>query len=274
MKTRRDKRVFATEMKLRGSTAGLTFPVWAQKKIDGEYNWLVNDPDRIPYTVNKYGLIRYDYPVTQSIPPALRKHHFILIGELYYGDGKNGALYDLLQNKENDALNFYVFDILSLGMDATPIAKKPFIERMERLWELGLECQVQGMMVENPLQLTIYFESIIKLGYEGIVVKDLNSPLMLGPSNWVKMKKKDVSEFQVCSIDPVRQRIEVVVDTSTPGVHKRVGCKCSNKDKRTLKVGDVVKIEHQGILAGGGLRHPVYKGKGGGGENGAKFSKQ
>ena len=34
------------------------------------------------------------------------------------------------------------------------------------------------------------------------------------------------------------------------------------KDKLNLKVGDKVKIQHQGILSGGGLRHPVFLGKG------------
>ena len=40
-----------------------------------------------------------------------------------------------------------------------------------------------------------------------------------------------------------------------------VGVKVCNKDKALLKVGDDVKIEHQGVLSNGGLRHPVFKGR-------------
>ena len=49
--------------------------------------------------------------------------------------------------------------------------------------------------------------------------------------------------------------MEVVVGS------KIVGCKLVNKYKPFVKIGDTVEIEHMGVLSGGGLRHPVYRGK-------------
>ncbi|MDD5496765.1 MAG: hypothetical protein PHP46_06705, partial [Candidatus Omnitrophica bacterium] len=55
---------------------------------------------------------------------------------------------------------------------------------------------------------------------------------------------------------PAQERIEVLVHNGANS--KPVGVKVMNKVKATLKVGDIVEIEHQGILSQGGLRHPVF----------------
>jgi hypothetical protein len=92
----------------------------------------------------------------------------------------------------------------------------------------------------------------------------MDSRLIYGPCSWVKIKHKDQTEFAVHTIDPVKERIEVIVNfVASNGVTqtKYVGCKASQKQKSQLKVGDKVLIEHFGILSSGGLRSPVFCGK-------------
>ena len=72
------------------------------------------------------------------------------------------------------------------------------------------------------------------------------------------MKKKDENGYHIVVIDPTRERIEVRVNSA---IHSRnVGVKVPNDVKKTLMIGQIARIEHQGILSGGGLRHPVFKG--------------
>ena len=247
-------------MKLRGSPSQIEYPCWAEIKMDGEYTWLVKT-DASCYTVNKYGLCRLNYPITESAKrlKGASLGDFILIGELYYGDGKKGRLYDLLSHKESDALNFMPFDIVQFK--GVSVGKATLVDRLEMMHELGVDPTIQnhGRVIDDKEQLNEYCEWVKEQGYEGIVVKGLEGVLIFGPCNWIKLKYKDQSDFRVTLIDPVKERIEVVV--YTPTTLRQVGCKCSNKDKATLKVGDTVTIEHQGILAQGGLRHPVFKGK-------------
>ena len=52
--------------------------------------------------------------------------------------------------------------------------------------------------------------------------------------------------------------MEVMVRSASCPLGRVVGVKLVDKYKSRVKIGDVVTIEHQGILSGGGLRHPVY----------------
>ena len=76
----------------------------------------------------------------------------------------------------------------------------------------------------------------------------------MGPCPWVKMKKREMVQCEVWKIDPVLERIEVRV----VGGSKDIGVKVPNKIKFKLNVGDLVEIEHMGVLSKGGLRHPCF----------------
>jgi len=91
----------AIEVRLRGSTASIKYPAWADVKIDGEYCWMVKTKNGESYSVNKYGKKRSDWPAIECFG-SKAPNGTILLAELYYGEGKNGALYDLLSHKESD----------------------------------------------------------------------------------------------------------------------------------------------------------------------------
>ena len=110
-------------------------------------------------------------------------------------------------------------------------------------------------MVESSEELDEFYNTVIKEGYEGIVVKGIDSRYIGRRCNWVKIKAKDIGEYKVNSIDPTNERIEIKVGKII------VGVKCINALKCQLKVGDTVLIESLGSLESGSLRNPVLKGK-------------
>jgi len=246
---------------LRGNLSAIHFPAIAELKLDGEFNWLIKEKGDC-YLINKRGKERRGFPALHGASAVLPDGKYIC--ELYWREGKAGMLYEFLKHQDDDTLRFSVIDVVEIeGVDVT---QKPYIDRLELLCETVKPNGPLGgyKTVNSPVEVEAFFQMIVAMGYEGIVVKDLNSPLIFGPCSWVKIKKKDESEFSIASIDPVKERIEVNVFTPSKTGHKtrQVGVKVCNKDKAGLKVGDMVRIEHQGILSEGGLRHPVYKGRG------------
>jgi len=180
----------------------------------------------------------------------------IMVGELMYKMGINGDLYKLLSNKDNNEdLRFIPFDVIRY--QGQNLASEPLITRKEILNELNI-LQAKPIVVQNKDEVMKYFHDAIESNFEGIVVKSLEGRYTSGPCDWAKIKNKDQSDYEVITIDPTRDRIEVLVKKGQNSNHV-CGVKCMPKDKVDLKLGDWVKIEHQGQLDTGGLRHPVYK---------------
>lgn len=252
---------------LRGSLIGIKYPVLAEVKIDGEFAFVHARARGDCFTVNKYGKIRTDFPDLDFVQAMLKKSNHqsaTFLAELYFSDGKNGSFYQFLANKESDDLRLYIHDIMEL--DSTDLRNEDLIDRKEILTgtihELAISCKV----INNETEAMNYFKYITSSGYEGIVLKPLNSKIVLGPCAWVKVKYKDQTDYQIQLIDSNQERIEVTVpviyttptspSTTYPN-YVMVGVKAANKYKKYLKVGMMVTIEHQGVLPGGSLRHPV-----------------
>ena len=233
---------------LRGDIRSIRYPAYVEAKCDGELNWFKPDKE---YLINKSGKIRYSFPITKELSHIKHK----LLGELYWGDGKAGALYELLKHQTDDELKFMVFDVDMAGT---------YLER--RMWlTKHISPTPHVRIVDASRALTKdditrnYDYYVYGLHYEGIVVKSADSRLIMGVCPWVKMKNKETSDLPVAYIDPTLERIDVWVQLSDDNhIGKMCGVKVMNKVKTTLKVGDIVEIEHQGILSQGGLRHPVF----------------
>jgi len=242
---------------LRGSLAGMNYPAFGEVKYDGEFTHIIFKDNKI-VTVNKYDKIRSQFPALDKIHKKLQEScsSAILLAELYYGAGKRNAIYDLNSNKESNDLNLFVFDILEF--DGVSQANEELIDRKELLQTVLPDMEINHV-IGNEKDAQLFFKVIVDNGYEGIVVKPLNSKLHGGPCSWVKMKMKDQNDYQVSLIDPTKERIEVTVATNINGdiKIKQVGVKAPTRYKRHISLGDKVTIEHQGILESGSLRHPV-----------------
>ncbi len=249
---------------LRGALNNMRYPAFAEQKYDGEFTWIVITTENLTrkiHTVNKYGTERRDFPALNELLECTEGvEQAVLMAELYYGDGTNGSLYKLLSNKQSDDLNIKVFDIAEY--DNEDIRHKPLIDRKELLYSLLSKKPMyllKEKVVQDMQEVQAFFELCTETGkFEGIVVKPMDSPLIYGPCNWVKIKDKDQTAYPVVLIDAVKERIEVVCPVAGTTKTINVGVKVSNKDKATLSIGDMVIIEHQGVLESGSLRHPVF----------------
>jgi ATP-dependent DNA ligase len=256
---------------LRGNIASVKYPALSEIKYDGEFNLVIycDEADAITcQTLNKYGKSRTHFPAIDKIATECRNagvREAVFLAELYTDDGKLGALYDLLGRKEDDGLNISIFDASRIlfkdGSEHEDInVTHELIDRKEMIMHVLPSQRTQLCIVQNRDEAGDHFEHITSQGYEGTVVKSLDGRLVMGPCPWVKLKLKDQTDYPVVLIDPVKERIEVRINTPT-GIDGTCGVKVMNADKATLTVGDMVTIEHQGVLQSGSLRHPVYKGK-------------
>ena len=249
---------------LRGTMAAMQFPAFVETKYDGEFSYVHYRKDKPSYTINKYGTIRQDFIALNVLDEFIKNAHTIdnalFLAELFYDEGYASQLYKLLSHKHDNALGLKIFDIAILNDQA--MNQDTLMDRKETLLNIFNHKPVKALLLVDPIlvhektQADDCFKTIVALGYEGCVVKACNSPLVLGPCAWVKLKHKDRTDYQVMMIDKTLERIEVEV--RLPTFNKNCGLKVMNKDKATIKVGDWVTVEHQGVLDTGGLRHPVY----------------
>ena len=242
---------------LRGKMGGLKFPAYGEIKYDGEFTFILYADNKI-CTVNKYDKFRTNFPALEYIRLAIQKHckSAVFLAELYYEDGKRNKLYGLNSNKESDDLNLAVFDILE--HDGVKLSSQPLIDRKEMLQDMKIGSCLKSKVLKTKADAEAYFKWTVDEGYEGAVIKSMDSHLVSGPCSWVKLKMKDQCDYKVCLIDSSKERIEVLVP-KPPAVngHVKVGVKAAHRYKRYLSVGDLVTIEHQGVLDSGSLRHPV-----------------
>jgi hypothetical protein len=209
----------------------LFYPCYAEVKLDGEFNMYRNGT-----LTNRSGKVR-EWNCLPNVPPDVT-----LLGELHYGEGKWGQLYDLLSRENKDDLHFTAFDIVN-GM-------LPYAARRTELLRLNIPTST-SYYCHNEESAENAFNNAVADGYEGVVYKVPFTLLING--GWVKRKKKETADLEVIGVDPTSERIEVRVNDSTTG-----GVKCPYRYKRSISVGDIVEVEHQGMLTGGGMRHAVF----------------
>jgi ATP-dependent DNA ligase len=259
---------------LRGKLSAMKWPALSEIKYDGEYSLVIFARNKNTVeckTVNKYGKTRCMFPAIDTIASELVNagvKEAVFLAELYTDEGKLGALYDLLGRKDDDDLNISIFDAVKIQFNNNSEwedinVQHPLVERKEVIMHVLPSQRTQLEIVMNKDEAEEHFKNITAQGYEGTVIKSLDGTLVMGPCPWVKMKFKDQTDWKIINIDPVKERIEVEVRSSNQGqvTSVPVGVKVMNADKALLQVGDIVTIEHQGILDSGSLRHPVFKGK-------------
>lgn len=234
---------------LRGKLGHMRYPAYVEPKIDGELNWFKVIKGE-PYLINKSGKMRSDFPAVIELDEML-ENDSNLLGELHWGDGKSGDLYEFLKHQKDDELQFTVFDV---DMPGTYEERRVWLENnIKKAKHVDLVKKSKCLAKD---WISLWYTDYITEGYEGIVVKPADSRLVMGPCSWVKMKHRETLDCMVENISTTQDRIEVRTKLNKAGAI--CGVKCTKASKSTLRAGDIVEIEHQGILSGGGLRHPVF----------------
>ncbi len=232
---------------LRGDLKAMRYPAYCEPKLDGEMNWYIRDSSYpTGALLNKSGKVRLGFPIISELQSIGKVR---LLGELHWGDGRAGDLYEFLKHQDDDELRFTVFDV------DIPSGYKGRHEWLRlHIMPSAHVSIADSYLAHDQTQVNYYYKDCIKRGYEGIVVKSADSRLIMGPCSWVKIKHRETITCIILKIDYNRERIEVMGDPEM----KSIGVKVPNKVKTTLKVGDLVEIEHMGVLSQGGLRHPCY----------------
>jgi hypothetical protein len=173
-----------------------------------------------------------------------------MLGELHWGEGKKGQLYEFLKHQKDDDLRFTVFDVF---MEGTYTERRQWL--LSNLLPTPHVSVIPSVIAENRTEIDLRYGLWLTEGYEGCVVKSHDSGLVMGSCSWVKMKEFQSRSVVIVSIDPSRERVTV------KGSGKEFGMKVSTVEKIKLQVGDIIEIEHLGELESGALRNPVYKPK-------------
>jgi DNA ligase 1 len=147
--------------------------------------------------------------MTKSFPEvveaaALIPHDVVLDGEIVaFKEGKGPLSFQLIQRRLRRAdveeskriapIRYFCFDILYL--DGSPVHREAFRARRTLLWELleGTELRrADSRGVRDAGEIEDFFRQSRSLGYEGLVLKDPESPYTPGRRGryWVKLKEE------------------------------------------------------------------------------------
>jgi DNA ligase D-like protein (predicted ligase) len=100
-----------------------------------------------------------------------------------------------------------VFDLLYHNNQ--PVLDEPLEQRRARLADLLLPAEELILSEQVPEHGIAYFQSVSKLGMEGVIAKRNDSPYLPGKRvmSWLKFKRKQIGNFLVCgyTIKPTRR---------------------------------------------------------------------
>jgi len=259
----------APRLEMKTLDKDVRYPCFVEPKYDGEFCVFWRGK-----LINKYGRVRSNIPITDKLI-SIFGTNATLYGELLGTDGKAGDIYNLNSNKQNPS-RYVVFDIAEL--DGKDVSLSYYDARKNLIFKKAQQANytsevtddlvwiIGGIVVRNGQELWKEYQTLLRAGFEGVVTKPTNSILRF-PLSWVKLKNKATADCKVTLIDEFKERIEVGYWVGSKPHTTRtlticdLGVKVSNKDKATLKTGDIVEIEYQQVLDSGKLRHPVFKRK-------------
>jgi len=262
----------------------ITYPSAAEPKLDGEFVYVIKT-DKV-YLANKrqYGRIRTDMAVTDIDIPD----NTVLLGELVWGEGKD--FYAFARHKLDHNCNLGIFGCVRYnGQDLN----STYAETRQLLESLNFYNDkvvlIPSIIVEDAEELTDLFNRITAVGYEGLVVKKLDSKYKDGRSyDWTKRKMQAEADLVICGYQTGTKRVKnlsvlvghMLNGKIEPFVHVGGGFTLKEKldllsvlqgCKSTGKLGDdvlvepkiVIKITHSGIVrnpdgSANSLRHPRF----------------
>ena len=147
---------------------------------------------------------------------------------------------ELAERMEKVRVTYRAFDILFLnGRDLMSL---PLSERRKYLVEVvPPEYLAEGIECQNEVELMRFYDEALKKGFEGIVVKDLNSPYEIGQRTYTWLKLK-----------PERDTIDCTIVKALYGKGRRAGLYSSfllavrdPKEKRLYTIGKVSNLPEQ-----------------------------
>ncbi len=267
----------------------IPFPCLAEVKMDGEFQYVIKKHGDI-FLANKpeHGRIRTDMPVTKLDIPD----DSVFLGELVYGAGTN--FYDFLSHKLDPDLNLAIFGCLKY--DGEEIWKtQDYLAARKLLESLTFYNKkvslVPKAICRNQQELDAFFNRVVSMGFEGIVIKDPLSKYIDGQTGrWAKRKFMADNDFVIMGYQSGSRRaktLSILVGHRVDNKLQRLtyvggGFGANTVPKETLlpilqsittgNKGDefyvtpkiVVTVKHYGVIRNAdgtvnSLRHPQFK---------------
>lgn len=152
--------------------------------------------------------------------------------------------HDISDVQKKTKITFFVFDILAVN--GKNLLQKSFSTRRKVLEKTiidsGLIKKVKSVITSNPDVIVKFFKKYSKGGFEGVMVKKLDSNYIPGRTGWRWVKMKQGED----SLAKVKDSVDVVVMGYSVGKGKRagfgmgrflVGIKDGEEFKTTTKIG-------------------------------------
>lgn len=266
------------------SLKNIKFPAIVQLKADGTYRTFVKSGDEI----KAYSRSSEEY-THETIFEALKNApDGAYIGELIANlDGEDAAD---LRYKSNGALNsknppkdvtFYAWDYLTLDELIAKSSDKPYTKRLDSLSSAiggNSECIkiIETHLVQSYAEALKIFKDLVKNGYEGAVLKDLDAKFENKTSKFqIKLKNEAEIDLECVGFTQGNGKFAdtfgAILFKSSDG---KVQGQCSGIDDKTrkeisqhrdkyigkifaVKANDITKSKNSEIY---GLMHPQFKG--------------
>jgi len=234
----------------------VVYPVRAEYKIDGSRLQVHKWGTQI-WLFSRRGVEKSQtLPEVVEIAKTFRAQSCIVDGEVFAVDQNGNPLpfqvmlertvpreltpKELAERMAKVRVTYRAFDILFLnGKELTGL---PLIERRKYL--LGVvppEFLAEGIECQNEVELMRFYDEALKKGYEGIVVKNLNSPYEIGQRTYTWLKLK-----------PERDTIDCTIVKALYGKGRRAGLYSSfllavrdPKERKLYTIGKVSNMPEQ-----------------------------
>jgi len=243
------------------------YPIRAEYKIDGSRLQIHKWGTQV-WLYSRRALEKSEtLPEIVDIAGGFNAHSCIVDSEVVAVDEKGGFLpfqsllertvprklsrEELEQRKGKIGLTIRAFDILFLN--GTRLTDLPFSERRKHLLEVvPAEYLAEGRDCENDAELMRFYEEALRKGWEGVLVKNLNSTYEAGQRTYTWLKLK-----------PERDTIDCTIVKALYGKGKRAGFYSSfllavrdPKERRLYTIGRVSNLPEDAMDA---LRGVVEK---------------
>jgi len=175
----------------------ISYPCVAEVKLDGEFQYIIKR-NGIVYLANKreHGRIRTDMPVTNIDIPD----NSVFLGELVWGAGKD--FYDFARHKLDPDCNLGIYGCIKyagkqLWGKATYTETRQLLESLKFYTDKVV--LVPAVEIHDTQELEDFFKQVVASGYEGLVIKQLDSKYINGKSyHWAKKKFQTEADLVIC----------------------------------------------------------------------------
>jgi DNA ligase-1 len=234
----------------------VVYPVRAEYKIDGSRLQVHKWGTQI-WIFSRRGVEKSEtLPEIVEIAKKFNAQSCIVDGEVLAVDQKGNPLpfqvmlertvpreltpEELAERMEKVRVTYRAFDILFInGRELTSL---PLSERRKYLVEVvPQEYLAEGVECQNEVELMRFYDEALRKGFEGIVVKDLNSPYEMGQRTYTWLKLK-----------PERDTIDCTIVKALYGKGRRAGLYSSfllavrhPTEKRLYTIGKVSNLPEQ-----------------------------